>query len=100
MPAVPASTPATSTSAAGSTDLRDPAEPPAVLPTCTSPPFATGRPGGERARSNPQRVMVTCTLAPVMIPSVWPVELVFESTLIEYGRAVTVVCTAPSGPVQ
>src|SRR5262245_47332212 len=43
MPTVPASTAATSTSAAGRTGLRerggDPADCPAVLPTRTSPPF-------------------------------------------------------------
>src|SRR5215472_12513696 len=44
--------------------------------------------------------MVTFTLAPLMIPSVWPFELVFESTLIAYGRFSTVVCTTPSGPEQ
>src|SRR5215475_290848 len=59
MPTVPASTPATSTSAPASTVLRERGGDPAagrlaVLPTRTSPPFATGRargPGGEQARS-------------------------------------------------
>jgi hypothetical protein len=44
--------------------------------------------------------MDTSTFAPLMIPSVWPFELVFESTLMLYGSAWTVVVTAPSGPVQ
>src|SRR5215472_11000544 len=44
--------------------------------------------------------MLTCTLVPLMIPSVWPLELVFESTLTVYGSAWTWVVTAPSGPEQ
>src|SRR5215831_8083835 len=44
--------------------------------------------------------MDTLTFTPLMIPSVWPLELVFESTLIVYGRFTTWVVTAPSGPVQ
>src|SRR5262252_7622160 len=44
--------------------------------------------------------MDTSTFAPLMIPSVWPLELVFESTLIAYGSEWMTVVTAPSGPVQ
>jgi len=44
--------------------------------------------------------MDTATFTPLMIPSVWPLELVLESTLIVYGSAWTWVVTAPSGPWQ
>src|SRR5215472_1186217 len=44
--------------------------------------------------------MDTEVLTPVIITSVWPALLVFESALTEYGRLLTVMVTLPSGPVQ
>src|SRR5215470_2633325 len=44
--------------------------------------------------------MDTEVLTPAMITSVSPARLVFESTLTEYGSLLTVIVTAPRGPVQ
>src|SRR2546426_283002 len=44
--------------------------------------------------------MDTEVLTPVIITSVWPALLVFESTLTEYGSLLTLTVTGPSGPVQ
>src|SRR5215472_532219 len=44
--------------------------------------------------------MDTEVLTPVIITSVWPALLVFESTLTAYGRSLTLTVTLPSGPEQ